>query len=81
MCYTVKMGISKWEHDVKGLLKAELARKGISHSDLVVRLDEIGVRVTKASVASKLSRGSFSAVFLLQCLRAIGCDKIMVGSE
>jgi len=75
------MGISKWEHDVKGLLKAELARKGISHSDLVVRLDEIGVRVTKASVASKLSRGSFSAVFLLQCLRAIGCDKIMVGSE
>lgn len=73
------MGISKWEHDVKGLLKAELARKGISHSDLVERLAEIGVTVTKASVASKLSRGSFSAAFLLQCLRAIGCDKLMVG--
>jgi hypothetical protein len=75
------MGISKWEHDVKGLLKAELARKGISHSDLVLRLNEVGVKVTKASVASKLSRGSFSAVFLLQCLRAIGCDKIIVGSD
>jgi hypothetical protein len=75
------MGISKWEHDVKGLLKAELARKGISHSDLVERLNEIGVLATKASVASKLSRGSFSAAFLLQCLRAIGCDKLSVGPE
>jgi hypothetical protein len=73
------MGISKWEHDVKGLLKAELSRKGISHSDLVERLAGIGVTVTKASVASKLSRGSFSAAFLLQCLRAIGCDHLMVG--
>jgi hypothetical protein len=70
-----------WEQEVKGLLKAELARKGLTHSDLVLRLDALGVSVTKASIDSKLSRGTFSAVFLLQCLRAIGCGKIHVDAQ
>lgn len=70
-----------WEEEVKGLIKAELARSGISHQDLASRLAAIGVKTTKASIDSKLSRGTFSAVFLVQCFRAIGCDKLKIGPE
>lgn len=72
---------SGWEEEVKGLLKAELAKNRISHEDLTKRLAAIGVKTTKASIDSKLSRGTFSAVFLLQCLRAIGRDKLDIAIE
>jgi hypothetical protein len=62
-----------WNEQAKRLLKSELVRRGISNEDLVNRLLTIGVEETKASVESKISRGTFSAAFLLQCLNAIGC--------
>lgn len=62
-----------WNEQAKRLLKSELVRRGISNDDLVNRLLTIGVEETKASVESKISRGTFSAAFLLQCLNAIGC--------
>jgi hypothetical protein len=67
------MGDIDWNEQAKRLLKSELVRRGISNDELVVRLQVIGVEETKASVESKISRGTFSAVFLLQCLNAIGC--------
>jgi len=70
-----------WEAETKSLLKAELARREISHQKLVELLRAIGVESTKAGIDSKLSRGTFSAAFLLQCLRAIGCDKLKVTPE
>lgn len=62
-----------WNAQAKRLLKSELVKRGISNDELVSRLDAISVKETKASVESKISRGTFSAVFLLQCLTAIGC--------
>lgn len=67
-----------WEEMVKRLLKAELARKGISHERLSELLGEIGVKISKSAIDSKLSRGTFSAAFLLQCLKAIGCKKFQL---
>ena len=61
----------------KRLLKSELVRRGITHEDLVLLLDKIGVKETKSSIDSKISRGSFSAVFFIQCLNAIGCKSFM----
>lgn len=62
-----------WNEQAKRLLKSELVRRGVSNDELVGRLKAIGVEETKASVESKISRGTFSAAFLLQCLNAIGC--------
>jgi len=62
-----------WSEQAKRLLKSELVKRGISNEDLVIRLETIGVGETKASIESKISRGTFSAAFLLQCLNAIGC--------
>lgn len=70
--------MSYWDDKAKRLLKSELVKRGISNLDLVVLLNEIGVEETKASIDSKISRGSFSATFLLQCLSVIGCQKIEI---
>ena len=61
-----------WNEKAKRLLKSELVRRGISTEDLVGLLDNIGVEETKASIDSKISRGTFSAAFLIQCLNAMG---------
>jgi hypothetical protein len=63
---------TEWEARVKGLLKAELKRKGVSYAKLVDKLAEIGVTESEPNVRNKLSRGKFTAVFLLQCMTAIG---------
>lgn len=70
-----------WDARAKGLLKAELARKGITYEQLAEKLREIGVNETPASIANKISRGRFTAVFLLQCLEAIGADGIFLGQR
>lgn len=49
-----------------------MTRKGISYADLVVALDRIGVKESEANLRNKVSRGSFTAAFLLQCLSAMG---------
>lgn len=68
-----------WEACVKGLLKAELKRKNITYQQLVALLAEIGVSETAENIANKISRGKFSAVFLLQCFEVIGCKNIRLG--
>jgi hypothetical protein len=67
-----------WNNQVKRLLKSELVKRGISNADLAILLNRIGVHETKASIDSKISRGSFSACFLIQCLSVIGCSKIEI---
>jgi len=64
---------AKWQARAKQLLKSELKRRGVGYKQLADLLGKIGVSETEANIANKISRGGFSAVFLLQCLDAIGC--------
>jgi hypothetical protein len=73
--------LSDWHSEAKRLLKAELARRDISHQQLVFLLSDIGVSVTKASLDNKLSRGTFSAAFFIQCLAAISCPELRLAIE
>lgn len=66
----------EWEDKVKGLLKAELKRKGVSYAQLVGKLAEIGVMDSEPNIRNKISRGKFTAVFLIQCLEAIGANSV-----
>lgn len=66
----------EWEEKVKRLLKAELARKGVTYAQLVGKLAEVGVMDSEPNIRNKISRGKFTAVFLLQCLEAIGTSSL-----
>lgn len=67
---------TEWEARVKGLLKAELKRRNVSYAQLVDNLAEIGVVDSEPNIRNKISRGKFTAVFLLQCMTAIGAKEI-----
>jgi len=66
----------EWEDRVKGMLKAELKRRNVTYADLVGKLADIGVMDSEPNIRNKISRGKFTAVFLLQCLEAIGVDTL-----
>lgn len=62
---------SEWETKAANLLKAELKRQGVTYAQLA---DRIGDK--EANVRNKLSRGKFSAAFLLHSLNAIAVREI-----
>jgi hypothetical protein len=70
------MADTEWEAKAKGLLKAELKRRNVTYAGLVDRLTKLGLRETEPNVRNKLARGKFTAVFLLQCLSAIGASSL-----
>jgi len=59
-------------------MRHALKRKGITYSQLVERLTEIGVDEKEVNVRNKLSRGKFTAAFMLQCFVAIGAAEVQV---
>lgn len=65
-----------WEDRAKRLLKAELARADIGYRELAERLKKHGMKETEASIANKISRGTFSATFFLASLVAIGSETV-----
>jgi hypothetical protein len=67
---------TQWKAKAKGLLKAELKRRNLSYADLAERMSAIGIKENERNLSNKIARGSFSAVFLLQCLEAIGTRTI-----
>lgn len=67
---------AEWEAQVKGMLKAELKRRNVSYLQLVEKLAAIGVSETEPNIRNKLARGKFTAVFLIQCLTAIGASTL-----
>lgn len=64
---------TEWETKAASLLKAELKRKGVTYAQLA---DMIGDK--EVNIRNKLSRGKFSAAFLLQCLAVIGTERLLL---
>ena len=70
------MADTVWEAKVKGLLKGELKRRNVSYKELVEKLAAIGVVDSEPNIRNKLARGKFTAVFLIQCLEAVGSTSL-----
>lgn len=68
----------EWVDRTKRFVKAELKRRDVTYEQLAGRLSEMGFNETKASVASKLSRGGFTASFFLASMKAIGCPAVRI---
>ena len=68
-----------WKDRVKGILKAEIARKGVKQVDLANRLNEdYGLKETPQTLSNKINRGTFTAILMFQILEAIGCESVSV---
>jgi len=60
---------SKW---VRGTIRTAMLKRDLSYADLLGRLKAIGVEENERNLRNKVARGTFSAVFFVQCLEAIG---------
>lgn len=60
-----------WEAKAANILKAELKRQGVTYAQLAEMIGD-----KEPNVRNKLSRGKFSAAFLLLCLSAIGVGEL-----
>jgi hypothetical protein len=67
---------SQYEEKAKNLLKGELKRKGVTYAQLAEKLAGIGIQETERNLANKISRGGFTAAFLIQCLEAVGAKDL-----
>lgn len=65
-----------WEARASNLLKAELKRRGVTYAQLIEKLADIGIEEKEANLKNKLSRGTFTAAYMLQCLAAIGATAL-----
>ncbi len=66
----------EFETLAKNLLKGELKRRGVTYALLAEKLADIGVQENERNLNNKISRGGFSAAFLLQCLKAVGSQEL-----
>lgn len=62
---------SDWEAKAANILKAELKRKGVTYAQLAELIED-----KEPNVRNKLSRGKFSAAYMLRCLVAIGVNEL-----
>ncbi len=70
-----------YEIKAKNLLKGELKRRGVTYAQLADKLATIGVKETDRNLNNKISRGGFTAAFLIQCLEAIGCKTLHLNAD
>lgn len=67
-----------WHIEAKRLLRAEMARYGVSVEELADRLTRSGSFESPKSLAVKISRGKFQLSFFLQCLSVLNVDALTI---
>lgn len=68
----------EYEEKAKNLLKGELKRRGVTYAALAEKLAGIGVHETERNLNNKISRGGFTAAFMLQCMTVIEARELRV---
>jgi hypothetical protein len=69
---------SYWSSEAKGILRAELERRGVTYGRLARLMQAKQMHETERSLANKISRGSFSFAFFLQVMRVLKVTEVSV---
>lgn len=70
-----------WTLKVKGILRGELKRRNLGYKELVEKLEVLGIQENERNLANKIARGTFTAVFFIQCLIAIDCKTVRLSDD
>jgi hypothetical protein len=65
-----------WTESAKRIVRTEMVRRGVTYDALSERLAALGVHDSPVNLRNKVARGKFSAVFMLQCLAAVGSKSV-----
>ena len=61
---------------VRGTIRALMVKRRITYAELTRRLAKRGIDENERNLRNKVARGTFGAVFFVQCLEAIGLDTL-----
>lgn len=70
------MSEQTWNKRATNLLKSQMVLAGVNYEELIQRLALIGVDESYKGIANKINRGTFSFVFFMQCMKALGVNEI-----
>lgn len=70
------MNEQTWNQRATNLLKSQMALSGVNYGELIQRMAAIGVDENYKGIANKINRGTFSFVFFIQCMKALGVNEI-----
>lgn len=62
---------AEYEEKAKALVKYAMSQRGVDFEALAEHLASMGVSISPGGLANKISRGGFSAAFLLECMEAL----------
>ncbi len=62
---------SEYEEKAKTFLRSMLTDSGNDYEALAQKLNAMGIEISARGLENKISRGGFSAAFLLQCAEAL----------
>ena len=62
------------------IIRAEMAKQGIKTKDICLMFKERGTKLDVQSFNMKISRGTFNAVFFLECLDILGVETLRLKS-
>jgi signal recognition particle subunit SEC65 len=65
-----------WQREARRILKTELVAEEVSFKELARALKQFGIDEEPKVLSNKVNRGTFSFIFFLQCMRAIGTKTI-----
>ena len=63
----------EWAERAKRMIRTEMVRRGVSYEGLSERLTALGAHDSPVNLRNKMSRGKFTAAFMLLCMEALGC--------
>ncbi len=72
----ININMNQWNEAARLKLREILVRRKISYKRLVFLLSEIGIDETERAIQGKMTRGTFSFAFFLQCMKALGISSI-----
>lgn len=65
-----------FEKRCSNLLKSILVKNNVDYTELVKKLETMGITETYSSIVNKINRGKFSMLFFIQCMEAIGVHEV-----
>lgn len=71
----------EWSKQATNMIKAELSRKGVTYDQLQEKMAALGIEETANAINVKINRGTFSFVFFMQVMKAIGAKTLRLEDE
>lgn len=63
---------------VRNFVRSEMVKREVTYAQLSKLLELVGLHLDERNLRNKVTRGTFSGAFFVQCLAAMGCKTITI---